>query len=133
MGWRFRKVFKILPGVRLNIGKKGISGVTLGPRGLSTSVGKRGVHQNVGVPGTGISFRQKVGAAAPGTGALVGLGIVAAIIVGVIGLCVVLAVIGRYSGQPRTEQPKPLVTAPIVTPMPAPSATPKKTQQRRRR
>lgn len=59
MGWRFRRSFKILPGLRLNIGKKSVS-VSAGPRGLTTTVGKTGVHQNVGLPGTGLSYRTKV-------------------------------------------------------------------------
>jgi len=60
MGWRFRRSIKILPGVRINISKKGISSASVGPRGLSTTVGKDGVHQNVGVPGTGVSYRTKI-------------------------------------------------------------------------
>lgn len=61
MGWRFRKSFKILPGVRVNVGKKGISSVSVGKRGASVSVGKRGTHANVGIPGTGLSYRTKIG------------------------------------------------------------------------
>lgn len=57
MGWRFRKSFSPLPGVRL----------TLSPRGLSTSVGAGPLRFTVGpqggavtarIPGTGIAFRQ---------------------------------------------------------------------------
>jgi hypothetical protein len=57
MGWRFRKVFKILPGVRLNIGKKGISSFTFGKGWFSTNVGKKGTRHNLSIPGTGISYR----------------------------------------------------------------------------
>lgn len=60
MGFRFRKSTKILPGVRLNFSKGGVS-ASVGPRGASVSVGKQGVHANVGIPGTGISYREKIG------------------------------------------------------------------------
>lgn len=60
MPFRFRKSFKVAPGVRLNVGKKGISG-TVGKRGANVSIGKRGTHLNVGAPGTGLSYSQKLG------------------------------------------------------------------------
>ena len=59
MALRFRKSIKILPGVRVNIGLKGAS-LNVGPRGASVSIGKQGVHTNASIPGTGISFREKV-------------------------------------------------------------------------
>jgi Protein of unknown function (DUF4236)/Bacterial SH3 domain len=54
VGWRFRRTVKILPGVRLNISRSGIS-TTLGPNGASINLGKRGTRTTVGIPGTGIS------------------------------------------------------------------------------
>lgn len=33
MGWRFRKSIKILPGIKINIGKDGFSSVSVGTRG----------------------------------------------------------------------------------------------------
>lgn len=57
---RFRKSIRIMPGVRINLGKKGVSSTTFGPRGLSVSSGKRGTHLNVGVPGTGLSSRTRL-------------------------------------------------------------------------
>ena len=59
MAIRFRKSFKLAPGVRMNLSGSGLS-ATFGPRGASVSVGKRGVHGNVGLPGTGLSMRQKL-------------------------------------------------------------------------
>jgi hypothetical protein len=59
MALRFRKSIKILPGVRVNLGLKGAS-LNVGPRGASVSIGKQGVYSNVSIPGTGISFREKV-------------------------------------------------------------------------
>ena len=60
MAIRFRKRIKIIPGVRINVGKRGVSGTTIGPRGASITVGKQGVHANVGLPGTGLSFRKRI-------------------------------------------------------------------------
>ena len=59
MGIRFRKYIKILPGVRLNISKSGVS-TRIGPRGLSVNIGKRGTYLNAGIPGTGIFEREKL-------------------------------------------------------------------------
>lgn len=60
MGFRFRKSVKLLPGVRVNFGLNGAS-LSVGPRGASVSIGKNGTHTNLSIPGTGISFREKVG------------------------------------------------------------------------
>lgn len=60
MGIRFRKSIKILPGIRVNLGLNGAS-LSMGPRGASVSIGKREVYANASIPGTGISFRNKIG------------------------------------------------------------------------
>jgi hypothetical protein len=57
MGWRFRKSFKILPGIRMNFGKKGFSSFTFGKGWFSTNVSSKGTHQNFNIPGTGITYR----------------------------------------------------------------------------
>ncbi len=59
MGWRFSRRIRLLPGVRMNISKSGISW-SFGPSGASISFGKRGTHTNLGIPGTGISYRQRI-------------------------------------------------------------------------
>jgi hypothetical protein len=59
MGTRFRRTMKI-GGVRINVGKHGFS-TSVGPRGSSITIGKRGVYSNIGIPGTGISYRSKLG------------------------------------------------------------------------
>lgn len=59
MGFRFRRSIKIAPGIRLNVGKKGLS-VSAGVRGASFTVGSRGTYSNVGIPGTGLSYRQRL-------------------------------------------------------------------------
>ncbi|PDY36660.1 hypothetical protein COO17_24715 [Bacillus wiedmannii] len=56
MGFGFRKSFKIAPGVRVNVGKRGI-GVSAGTKGLRYSVHSSGRSQvTAGIPGTGISY-----------------------------------------------------------------------------
>lgn len=89
MGWRFRKVFKIFPGIRLNIGKRGISGFTVGKRGLSAGIGRQGIFRNIGIPGTGLSHRSKIDGSDSLASPLIVLGIVGLIILGVIALCVI--------------------------------------------
>jgi hypothetical protein len=60
MGFRFRRSISVCPGVRINIGKSGVSSMSIGPRGASVTVGKHGTHANVGLPGTGLSYRTKI-------------------------------------------------------------------------
>lgn len=63
MGFRFRKSFKIAPGVRLNIGKKSV-GISAGVKGARVSVNSSGRKTTtVGLPGTGLSYSktEKIG------------------------------------------------------------------------
>ena len=60
MGFRFQKRISILPGVRINLSKSGAS-ASLGPRGADVNIGRDGVTANAGIPGTGLSYRQKLG------------------------------------------------------------------------
>ena len=56
MGFRFRKSFKIAPGVRVNVGKKSV-GISAGVKGARVSVNSKGrVTKTVGIPGTGLSY-----------------------------------------------------------------------------
>ena len=59
MGFRFRKSISIIPGVRVNLSNSGL-GLSLGPRGASVSVGRSGVYANLGLPGTGLSYRTRL-------------------------------------------------------------------------
>lgn len=59
MALRFRRTFTIFPGVRLNVGKSGVS-LSLGRPGSSMTVNRSGIHTNVGAPGTGLSYRKKL-------------------------------------------------------------------------
>lgn len=60
MGWRFRKTIKLAPGLKINVGKTGITSATIGKRGASINIGKRGTYANLGIPGTGLSYRKKI-------------------------------------------------------------------------
>lgn len=55
MGWRFRRRKKLLPGVTLNVGKRGGS-LSLGRRGASLNVGRRGGGATISLLGTGLSY-----------------------------------------------------------------------------
>jgi hypothetical protein len=60
VSWRFRKSFKVIPGVKLNLTNRGLS-ATFGAAAFSVNVGPRGVYRNVSIPGTGIWDRQRIG------------------------------------------------------------------------
>lgn len=55
MTLRFRQTFTLFPGVRINIGKRGIS-TSIGGPGASVNIGRQGVRATVGAPGTGSSY-----------------------------------------------------------------------------
>ena len=55
MGFRFRKSFKLVPGIRVNLSKRGAS-LSLGGRGFTTNLSSRGVRQTFSLPGTGMSW-----------------------------------------------------------------------------
>ena len=59
MGFRFRKSIKILPGIRLNLSKSGVS-TSIGRPGATINIGNRGVRGTVGLPGTGISYSENL-------------------------------------------------------------------------
>lgn len=57
MGFRFQKRIKVLPGVTLNLSKKGVS-TSLGIKGAKVTLGHGQTRTTVGLPGTGISHTQ---------------------------------------------------------------------------
>jgi hypothetical protein len=63
MGFRFRRSFKLAPGIRINLTTRGVS-TTIGPRGANVNIGPRGTYANVGIPGTGLSARERLDAPA---------------------------------------------------------------------
>jgi len=76
-GLRFRKTISILPGVKINLSKTGVS-TSLGGHGATVNVGSSGRRMvTFGIPGTGLSYR------VPLTGAIVVMALGAAAIVGI--------------------------------------------------
>ena len=60
MVWSFRKRIKVIPGVYINLSKSGIS-ANAGVRGASLTFRPDGVYRNLGIPGTGLYSREKLG------------------------------------------------------------------------
>jgi hypothetical protein len=65
MGWRYRRSFRIAPGLRLNAGKRGLTSVSVGGRGATLNVGKRGSTSTLSLPGTGLSYQHRFKSRAP--------------------------------------------------------------------
>ena len=57
MGLRFRRSIKLLPGVRLNFSRSGVS-TSVGVRGAHVTLGHGQVRETVGIPGTGLSYTE---------------------------------------------------------------------------
>jgi hypothetical protein len=56
VGWRFQRRKQLLPGVRANIGKGGLSSLSFGRRGARVSVGRGGTQTTLSLLGTGLSY-----------------------------------------------------------------------------
>jgi len=59
MSWRFRQSFSIIPGLRLNLSKGGLS-MSVGGAPFTMNIGPRGVYGTASLPGTGLSYRQRL-------------------------------------------------------------------------
>lgn len=57
MGFRFRRSFKLIPGLRLNLGLGGAS-LSAGVPGAMLNFSRRGARTTFGIPGTGFSWSQ---------------------------------------------------------------------------
>jgi hypothetical protein len=69
MGWSFRRSVRIAPGVRLNFGKRGMS-TSVGPRGLRMTFRSDGSKRTtVRIPGTGLSYSEEARPELPPSGA----------------------------------------------------------------
>jgi hypothetical protein len=101
MGFGFRKSIKILPGVRVNVSRSGVS-TSIGGRGASVNIGKRGTYLNAGVPGTGLSYRERMdgGSGSIGSGGNAGNGCV-----GCLGGLFVLVIMGTCLGSDSSSPP----------------------------
>lgn len=58
-GFRFRKSWQLLPGVRLNVSKKGAS-VSIGPSDVHITTGTSGTYFYLDLPGSGAYYRKKL-------------------------------------------------------------------------
>jgi hypothetical protein len=67
MAFRFRKSIKLLPGVRLNLSKSGVS-ASIGRPGATLNISENGTKGTVGLPGTGASYSEHLSGPAPGEG-----------------------------------------------------------------
>jgi hypothetical protein len=68
--FRFRRSFKIAPGVRINLSKSGVS-TSLGTRGATVNVRGDRVRETVGIPGTGVSYTEQQRTSSSGAAALI--------------------------------------------------------------
>lgn len=57
---RFRKSIKITKGVRVNIGKKGVSSVSLGGKGMTLNASRKGVRATASIQGAGLSHSEMI-------------------------------------------------------------------------
>jgi hypothetical protein len=55
VAWRFQRRKKLLPGVTLNLGKRGPS-VSVGPRGARLTAGRRSLTATLSLLGTGLAY-----------------------------------------------------------------------------
>lgn len=55
MGLRFRRSIRVLPGIRINLSRSGLS-TSVGVRGAHVTLGHGKVRETVGVPGSGVSY-----------------------------------------------------------------------------
>jgi hypothetical protein len=58
MGFRFRKRLRIIPGLWLNLSKKGTS-LSVGGRGATINVNRQGVQETLSLRGSGVSYRTR--------------------------------------------------------------------------
>ena len=64
MGFRFRKIISVLPGVKVNLSKSGVS-TSLGGHGATVNVGTSGKRTiTLGIPGSGMSYQLPLNATA---------------------------------------------------------------------
>ena len=58
MGFRFRKSIKIMPGVKVNLGKNGVTSYSIGGKGITKNISKKGERTTFSIPGTGVSYSE---------------------------------------------------------------------------
>lgn len=110
MPLRFRKIFKIAPGFRINLSKRGFS-TSIGKPGGTLNIGKNGIRPTVGIPGTGLSFtpsqsNAKSTASASGLATNVIIFIVSLLLICIISACcigVIFSDTGEGASTPTVE------------------------------
>lgn len=105
MGFRFRRSVRVLPGVRLNFSKSGVS-TSVGGHGATVNFSKRGTRTTVGLPGTGLSYsttKPRGGSSPSAAGTSGGIG-------GLIALGFGLLLIVGYCTSRTTSAPSPAST-----------------------
>nr|DAP79765.1 MAG TPA: Protein of unknown function (DUF4236) [Caudoviricetes sp.] len=137
MGFRYRKSVKIAPGVRMNFSKSGAS-VSVGGKGGHVTVNSKGeTRVGASIPGTGVSYTEKVSGPAKSSGGSGGqkppqkpkkdwsgkfLGCLLAAVI----LALLFASCGGGSDAAPAPTPTPTVA---VTETPAPTSTPEPTPE----
>ncbi len=117
MGFRFHRSVRIIPGIRLNFSKSGVS-TSIGRNGATVNLSKKGTRTTVGIPGSGLSYSTLTphaarpanlvgGTPAPSSGAGWVVGIGAVLILGLIGLFA--------ASPPGAPTARPATVAPIAT------------------
>ena len=92
MGFRFQKRIRIFKGLTLNLSKSGTSW-TVGGRGASVNLKDGKATGTVGIPGTGLSYRERLddtGTAGSGRGGGIGW---------VVWLVIAIALLGVFFGK----------------------------------
>ena len=74
--FRFRKTISVLPGVKVNLSKTGVS-TSVGGKGATLNIGHGKKNVTLGIPGTGLSYRTQA------TSQLVIAAVVVVILVGI--------------------------------------------------
>jgi Protein of unknown function (DUF4236) len=64
VGFRFHQSFSIIPGLRLNISKSGLS-ASIGDAPFTLNISKNGLMSTASIPGTGLSYRHHIGHSNP--------------------------------------------------------------------
>lgn len=119
MGWRFRRSFRIAPGLRLNMGKSGFTSISVGGRGATLNVGKRGTTSTFSLPGTGLSYQHRHKTPSSAQPPTVPAGPVSGRTVAVRACAFAVVIVGGYlalrSLTPETSSPTvPMPTSPTV-------------------
>lgn len=116
MPFRFRKIFSLGKGFRINLSKGGISS-SIGKPGATLNIGKRGARPTFSVPGSGFSFTPSTSSStSSGTGSAqnkLAVNLISFIISGVLICIISICCIGVIFYQPTGSTPTPTSAAQI--------------------